>query len=425
MLKGWTERFTGTAHSIRFLLPLIGSVVVLVGTSSPPALSQSASSPTYRVIHNFTATRSDGASPYGGVTLDPFGNIYGTTYVGGRYGAGSVYQISHNGSSWVFHLLHSFKGGSTDGSGPGFGDLILRNHCELLGTTEGGYPGGTAFEVRPRGNSCNGDGSGWQETLLHQFGSGQDGEQPIGGVVMDPAGNLFGTTSEGGAYGNGTIYEITSSGAERVLYSFTGGSDGTNPAAGVSVGAKDDLYGTTSFGGAYGYGVVYELSPSASGWTEKVLYNFQGQNDGDYPVGGVIVGPGGNLYGTTFDGGVNGGGTVYQLSPSGEGWTFVTLHSFSGAFGGPYNKLTLGPAGSLYGTTNGEGTYGLGSVFKLVPAHGTWTFTDLYDFSGGSDGRTPYGRVAVDSRGDVFGTADIGGSKNDGVVFEIEDNASR
>jgi len=132
----------------------------------------------------------------------------------------------------------------------------------------------------------------------------------------------------------------------------------------------------------------------------------------------VILDGAGNLYGTTFDGGINGGGTVYKLSPSNGNWTFTVLYSFVGGYGGPYNKLTFSK-GSLYGFTNSEGAYGLGSIFKLTPSDGTWTLTDLYDFPGGSEGGLPYGGVAVDSTGDVFGTAVVGRSNNQGIIFEI------
>ena len=150
-----------------------------------------------------------------------------------------------------------------------------------------------------------------------------------------------------------------------------------------------------------------------------MLYNFQGLNDGQNPVGGVILDGAGNVYGGTFDGGVNGGGTVYELSPSAGGWTFTTLYSFTGGYGGPYNKLTFDAKGNLYGATEGEGAHGSGSVFKLTRANGTWTLTDLYDFTGGTDGGVPYGSLAVDAKGNIFGTASLGGSKNQGVVFEI------
>ena len=374
-----------------------------------PSASQSAQSQTYKVIHNFTNRGRDGATPYGGPILDRAGNLYGTTYLGGRYGAGSVYQLSP-GPSWKYTSLYSLKAGS-DGSGPAFGTLA-RHGRALFGTTEGGGNFGTAFKVWPVGN-------GWREAVVHSFGTGSDGAQPMGGVVFDSAGNFYGTTSLGGAYGNGAVFEVTRSGVESVIYSFTGGSDGTNPAAGVTLDSHGNLYGTTSFGGANGVGVVYELSPSGSNWTETVLYSFQGQSDGQNPVGGVILDQEGNLYGGTFDGGVNGGGTVYELSPSGGGWTMTILYSFAGGYGGPYNKLTFDAKGNLYGTTNAEGANGLGSVFKLTPANGNWTFTDLYDFQGGNSGASPYGSLAVDAHGNIFGTAVVGGKKNQGVVFEI------
>jgi len=372
---------------------------------------QWAQSQTYSVIYNFTGKSSDGATPYGGPILDRSGNLYGTTYLGGSFGAGSVYRLAPSGSSWTYTSLYSFKAGS-DGSGPAFGSLAMAPNGALFGTTEGGGFFGTAFEVC----ACLG-----REMVIHSFGTGTDGAQPIGGVVLDASGNFYATTSLGGASGNGTVFEAKRSGktwTESVIYSFAGGSDGINPPAGVTLDAAGNLYGTTSLGGAYGGGIVYKLSPSNSGWTETILYNFQGLSDGQNPVGGVILDPAGNLYGTTFDGGVNGGGTVYELSPSGGNWTFATLYSFTGGYGGPYNKLTLAN-GSLYGFTNAEGANGLGSVFKLTRTNNSWTFTDLYDFSGGSNGASPYGSVAVDSKGNVFGTAVVGGTQNQGIVFEI------
>lgn len=375
------------------------------------AVSQPAHSQTYSVIYNFTDKGSDGASPYGGPVLDQSGNLYGTTYDGGSYGSGNIYKLAPSGSSWTYSTLYSLKG-IPDGSGPAFGSLAMRDDRVLFGTTEGGGDFGTAFAV------CACPGS---EIVVHKFGVGTDGAQPIGGVVLDPAGNFYGTTSLGGVYGDGTIFEEKRSGrgwTESVIYNFTGGNDGTNPPAGVTLDAHGNLFGTTSLGGANGGGVVYELSHSSTGWTQTVLYTFQGQSDGQNPVGGVVVDEAGNLYGTTFDGGINGGGTVYELSPSAGGRTFTVLYSFVGGYGGPYNKLTLAN-GSIYGFTNAEGANGLGSIFKLTPANGGWTFTDLHDFLGGGDGALPYGSVAVDSDGNVFGTAVTGGSKNQGVVFEI------
>lgn len=366
-------------------------------------------SQTYKVIYNFTGQGSDGATPYGGPILDKAGNLYGTTNLGGTFGSGSVYRLSPRGSSWKYTSLYSLKGG-TDGAGPAFGSLAMLENRALLGTTEGGGTFGTVFAVC----ACP-----QKEAVLHNFGIGADGAQPIGGVVLDSAGNFFGTTSLGGASGNGIVYGAKRSGnhwTEKVLYSFAAGNDAVNPVAGVTLDASGNLYGTTPSGGDFGVGTIYKLTRAGSNFTESILYSFQGLDDGQNPVGGVILDTAGNLYGTTFDGGVNGGGTVYQLSPSG---TFTVLFSFTGGFGGPYNKLTLDDKGNIYGITNGDGANGLGSVFKLSPSNGTWIFTDLYDFVGGADGASPYGSLAVDASENVFGTAVVGGSNNQGVVFEI------
>jgi len=376
------------------------------------SLSQQAQSQTYKVIHNFTV--SDGATPYGGPTLDRLGNVYGTTSLGGSSGNGSVYKLSPHGSSWTFSSLYSFAGGS-DGAGPGFGSLAI-NHGALFGTTEGGGNFGTAFEV-VHANSGSGLTGTWKETVVHTFGVGKDGAQPLNGVVFDVAGNFYGTTSLNGAYGNGAVFEVKRSGKkwiESVIYSFKD----ANPVAGVTLDAHGNLYGTTSFGGPVGDGVVFKLSRSGSGWKETVLYNFKGANDGQHPVGGLVLDQAGKIYGTTFQGGSNGGGTVYELSHSAKGWKLTTLYSFSGG-AGPYNKLTFDAKGNIYGATNGDGAHGFGSVFKLTRAHGVWAYTDLYDFTNGSDGGLPYGSVAVDAHGNIFGTAVVGGSDNQGVVFEI------
>jgi uncharacterized repeat protein (TIGR03803 family) len=378
------------------------------------SVSQPAQSQTYKVIHNFTFY--GGATPYGGPVFDRFGNMWGTDYTGGSYGSGGVYKLSRQGSSWSYTLVYSLKGQS-DGAGPAFGTLAIGPKGMLFGTTEGGGYFGTTFAICPYANCAR------VESVVHSFGMGTDGAEPVGGVVFDSTGNFYGTTLLGGTYGNGTVYEGSPSGKgfiTRVIYSFSADpTDAVNPAAGVTVDAQGNLYGTTSFGGANGVGAIYKLSPSSSGWTESVVYNFQGLDDGQNPVGGLIVDPAGNLYGTTFDGGINGGGIVYQFSPSGADGTFTTLYSFIGGYGGPYNKLTLDAQGNLYGALNGESVYGYGSVFKLTPGTSGWTYTDLYDFTNGSDGGLPYGSVALDADGNIFGTAVTAGGNNQGVVFEI------
>ena len=397
---------------------LVAFIVMFISLAM---LSEPAQCQHYKVIYNFTGQGSDGESPYGGPMLDAAGNLYGTTYAGGSLGSGSVYRLSPHGSSWTYTSLYSFRAG-LDGVGPGFGTLAFGPGHILYGTTEGGGAFGTAFALGKVPQGCSGSNCQWHETVVHTFGNGTDGGEPIGGVVFDANGNFYGTTLLGGDYANGTVYEVSGSGqnrTENVLYSFGGSTtDAINPVAALTLDSAGNLYGTAPSGGAYGYGAVFKLSHSGSGWTETVLYSFQGLNDGQNPVGGLVLDKAGNLYGGTFFGGANGGGTLYELSPSATNWNLTTLYSFSG-FGGPYNKLAFDTNGNLYGITNSDGPDSLGSVFKLTPGSSGWTFSDLYDFVGGNSGRTPYGGLAVDSEGNIFGTADEGGTNNGGVIFEI------
>jgi uncharacterized repeat protein (TIGR03803 family) len=396
---------------MKFCCGLVAACFFLAATSHP------AQAQSFSVLHSFSG--NDGESPYAGPTLDSGGHLYGTTYVGGLHGAGSVYKLSQHGSSWLLNPLYSFSG-EADGAGPGFGAVAIGPNGTLYGTTEGGGIFGVVYNLGPRPNPCPSILCSWIDNVLHTFGRGGDGSQPVNGVVFDAAGNLYGTLNIGGAGDNGAVYEMTKSGQtwnESLLYSFSGGNDGGTPVASVTLDAAGNLYGITSFGGANNVGVVYKLTHSGSSWTETVLYTFQGSEDGQNPVAGVTLDQAGNLYGATFLGGANNGGTLYKLSPSGGGYTFTLLYSFAGG-GGPYNTLTLAN-GDLYGATNRDGTFSDGSVFKLTPNGNGWSFSDLYDFTGANDGGVPYGGVAVDAEGDVFGTTSLGGSSNDGVVWEV------
>ncbi len=282
--------------------------------------------------------------------------------------------------------------------------------------------------------SCGGRLCSWTETPLYEFSGSGDGFGPTGDLVFDQAGNIYGATSSGGSSNRGTVYELTFSGGtwtENVLYSFAGGQDGQIPIGGVIFDQAGNLYGTTQNGGGFGCytntgcGTIFQLVPSDSGWTENQLYSFQGGSDGGFPESGVILDSSGNLYGTTSiygDPGCNSGygcGGAYKLSSSGGNWSLNTLYTFAAGYDGPFAPLTMDAAGNLYGTTEGDGAYAFGNVFKLSPTQNGWTYTDLYDFTGGSDGANPESNIAFDAQGNLYGTTFLGGVNNNGVVFEI------
>ena len=203
------------------------------------------------------------------------------------------------------------------------------------------------------------------------------------------------------------------------MYAFGGTPDGANPFGGLVFDHAGNLYGMTTQGGSAGLGTVYMLTPSGGGWTEKVIYNFTGGSDGDYPTAGLLIDGSGNLYGSSSDGGTGGGGTVFELSPSGGGWTYNLIYSFTGGTRcGPWGTLTMDGAGSLYGTTVCDGANNDGNVFELTPSGGGWTYTSLHDFAGGSDGRRAYGNVTFDAAGSIYGTASRGGTHDAGVIWQ-------
>jgi len=306
----------------------------------------------------YTFKSADGCSPYAGLIRDTKGNLYGTTGACGAYGYGTVFELTKRGAEAV---LYNFTGGA-DGGQPIAG-LVRDAQGNLYGTTNvggvlGSYCCGTVFEVTPAGT----------ETVLHAFTGGADGENPVAALVRDAKGNLYGTTGQGGGSCCGTVFELTPSDTENILFSFNY-TDGSGPGPNRLVrDAKGNFYGTTSGGGAYGNGTVFELTRKG---TQTVLYNFAGAADGFAPYGGVIRDAKGNLFGTTFQGagqGCNttGCGTVYELTPAGK---FTVLHTFTGGDdgGNPAAGLVMDKQGNLYGTTYGYGTYGWGTVFKLTP----------------------------------------------------------
>jgi len=389
---------------------------------------------TYSVIHNF-AGGQDGATPMAGLTFDRAGNLYGTAAYGGTVGGacgasgcGTVFRLAKRNSGWVFSPLYSFAGG-TDGANPE-ANVNIGSDGSLYGSTYlGGGPCngdgcGTIFNLKPPASACKSALCPWTETLVHKF-TGPDGIGPVGTVIFDQGGNLFGATTSGGFRNGGAIFELLPMGGGwtvKVLYSSYG-----YPKGGLILDDSGNLYGP-AFTAGNGYGSVYQMVPSGSSWITTDLYDFNYGSDGGYPWAGLIFDPAGNLYGSTCSGGSGNGGTVFQLAFSGGSWVLNTLYSFAGPDNGrlvvgPVGSLVMDHAGALYGTTLADGVHGYGSVFKLTPGGDGWTFTSLHDFTGGSDGGYPYSYLVFDAKGNLYGTASVGGNgpctNGCGVIFEI------
>jgi uncharacterized repeat protein (TIGR03803 family) len=386
----------------------------------------------FTVLHTFRGAPDDGEAPLGVLTRDSAGNFYGTTTQGGtgkcNGGCGTAFKLDRTGKLiW----LHSFNG--KNGRYP-YAGLFRDDAGNLYGTTvEGGdmtcfsLGCGTVFEL-------NGTG---KETLLYSFTGDPDGFFPEALLVRDAVGNLYGTTYLGGASGGyGTVFKVNTKSKETVLHSFAGppdgGGDGAVPYAGVIRDAAGNLYGVTDAGGAYCCGTVYEIE-SATG-KETLLYSFTGSSDGSGPSSVLIADEKRNLYGTTKDGGNgecggSGCGVVFELSPQSDGsWTETTLYTFCSLsncadgeepIAGP---LVRDAAGNLYGTTFFGGNEGNGIVFKLDKSGKE---TVLHGFTGGKDGANPWAGLSIDSAGNLYGVAEVGGDTSCyaphgcGVVFKI------
>jgi uncharacterized repeat protein (TIGR03803 family) len=340
----------------------------------------------------------------------------------------------------TYKVLHQFNG--TDGSDPAYGSLIFDAVGNLYGTTArgGAFGNGTVFELAP-----NADGT-WTEAVLYSFTGGGDGPIPVAGVTFDTRGNLYGTAANGGAYGNGAVFELTPNAdgtwTETVLYNFTGGSDGQFPGGSLTFDATGILYGTTSHGGAYGYGAVFKLTPNSDGtWTESVLHSFKTVSNGN--AGGKLVfDAAGNLYGTT-NGEDNSTccGLVYELIRQKSGsWQYKILHRFTSTDHAGFSpaSLVLDQEGSVYsaaawgGGGNGCGWGGCGTVFKLTPgSDGKWREHVLYRFKGGTDAEEPTAGVVLDASGNIWGTtlhggggpcSDFWGGSGCGTVYKLIPN---
>lgn len=385
----------------------------------------------FNVIHRFSGG-SGGGYPTGGVTIDASGNLYGTAGLG-TGDDGLVFKMSQRNSQWLLNPLYNFTG--NDGYGPEGGVIRDRSGVLYGATNIGGSLGmGTVFKLQPSPVIPPSVFSPWMLTTLHNFQpGGGDGSGPKSPLVFDQAGNLYGTTNQGGTYGGGVVFKLTpANGAwtESILYNFGQGGDGNGPRSGVVSDSVGNLYGTTELGGAYGCGMVYQLSSSGANWNESILYSFKGTGDGCRPWGGVILDQAGNLYGGTpmTDTNVASNGVVFELSPSGGQWNYSLLYAFdrgyvnncSDGYGtGPASSLSMDSSGALYGTTQGDGFYEAGNVFKLTSSNGGWTYTSLHDFNNGAgDGYAVCSGVSFDSSGNLYGTTLTGGDAL-GVVWEI------
>lgn len=399
-------------------------------------------------LYTFT-TASDGTFPFGTLVADSAGNLYGTTMNGGNStNTGTVYKLSPTSSGpWTKTILHSF-GATHDGTNPASG-LVIDAAGNLYGTTQFGGNNvstthcpasgcGVVFKLAPTASGP------WTETILHTFTGNTDGAMPgFSGLILDSSGNIYGVATLGGNQskcvtgvppaGCGVVFRLAplSGGGWKysVLRTFSG-PGGKFPSGNLALDSLGNLYGTTLQGGtascSSGCGVVYRLSPPASGivWTETVLYAFTGGPDGAFPQGSPILDSAGNLYGVNQFTDTN-PGNVFKLTASATApWTETVLHAFTGHTNGaaPNAPLIFDSAGNLYGqTSQGGSSANCGIVYKLAPASTTWTETKLHTFTCGADGGSPVGGLIFDGAGNLYGTAsnDNGVGSNSGVVFRI------
>jgi uncharacterized repeat protein (TIGR03803 family) len=383
--------------------------VLVAAISLGSAAFQSAQAQTETILHSFHSNGKDGTQPRAGLIRDTKGNLYGTTSTGGTYNNGTVFELTPAGRETI---LHSFNPNGGDARVPLAG-VIRDSKGNLYGTTVNGgtSDSGAVFELSPSG----------AETVLHSFTfDTTDGFAPVAGLVRDAKGSLYGMTPGGGTYHAGVVFKLTPSGTETILHTFNDSLtaiDGFSPEAGLVMDTKGNLYGTTQVGdnaGLYNNGTVFELTPSG---TETILHMFTNSTDGANVWAGLVRDTRGNLYGTTYQGGTYNEGTVFEVTASG---TETILHSFNnnGTDGyGPVARLAIDSQGNLYGTTEFGGTYTYGTVFELTPSG---TETILHSFGSGSDGRNPVAGLVRDTNGNLYGTTEKGGAYGGGTVFEVK-----
>jgi uncharacterized repeat protein (TIGR03803 family) len=385
---------------------IFASLVALTITIAPTNLAHAQ---TYSVLYSFDGVPGDGIGPSGTLVQDEAGNLYGTTQVGGTNAVGTIFELTPAGVESVLYNFNLRPDAMLSGRG-----LFRDAAGNLFGVSDqGGAYGpkngdGTVFKLDSTGN----------ETVIHSFGKGKDGEFPNSELITDAKGNLYGVAGSGGTYGYGTVFKITPAGKEVKLHNFTG-LDGSTPVPGLVLDAHGNLFGATIDGGAYGEGVVFKLARNGS---YTIIYNFcalQNCVDGREPDSGVVLDPSGNLFGTTVQGGLNGQGTVYEITKSGEQ---IVLHNFGdmGSQDGrwPFAGLVRDSAGNLYGTTYIGGTYETGTIYKVDTAGNE---TVLHSFCAQphcTDGATPFASLLRDQAGNLYGIASQGAYQA-GLVFKL------
>jgi uncharacterized repeat protein (TIGR03803 family) len=408
------------------------------------AASPSVASPVLNTLFRFNGT--DGSTPQAGLTADPSGNgvLYGVTTGGGTLGAGTVFRLAppaKGQTAWRYIILYSFQGSGgskPDGQSPQSEVLIDPKNGVIYGDTALGGPNnyGTVFQLRPPKS-----GSKWQESVLANFENGTaKGENPNGALVFDGDGGLFGTALLGGTYNEGTIFHVGPPNGKgwqlKVLQQLGATStDSTQPFAGlVRDPSTGVLYGTSSTGGSNSKGTVFRLKAINGRWQKTILYSFKGANDGSTPLGKVIIGSDGSLYGTAALAGAYNSGVVFQLSPptgTGTKWTYRVLHQFLGGTndGMQPKNLVVGSNGVMYGATLYGGgstvcTGGCGTIYKMTPpptGSKTWKEVVLYRFKGSNDSASPQGMMVVDTANNdtLYGTTIGGYNGGVGTIFRL------
>jgi uncharacterized repeat protein (TIGR03803 family) len=406
-------------RSISYLLTGVLAIVALFAM-----IVTAGATSTTKVVYSF-AGDDDGEYPSTELVIDANGNVYGTTVQGGQVGGGTVFQLAPDGTHTV---LYNFTAG-VDGGQP-YGGVTLDAQGNLYGSAVVGGSGGSCEGGCGVAYKLTNNGGVWTQTVLHSFTGGDDGSGPGAGLTLDAHGNLYGMTPTGGAYGIGVIYQLhprqNGSWGFKVIHAFTGGQDGSSGSAGRMIfDDAGNLYGVATVGGDFGKGVVIELTRRSGTWKLKTLYSFKGMPDAGFPYGGLIFDDAGNLYGTTYYDGANNLGSVYQLTRGPGGvWKERVLYSFRGGLDGAnsISSLVFDANGNLYGTTSEGGAPGCscGVIFKLAPgSHGNWTESIAYAFTGVPDGAFAYNGMAGDGLGNFFGATVHGGVDGEGSIYEF------